>query len=319
MSIRKVAPQYEERLVTKWWQTGDDLVSNPNLTESSKGRLSDWTLQSGWSWNPDKKKITKATGAAAFSYMAQDAGQAIVDGTSYVVAFSLDSVSSSVKYLAPLLGGVTQSLQVVAAGRYGQVISPTVSSHLHGLVAEDDFAGVIGHCAIKEYTATEQIAWYETTVECVVPKGATAILKLPPAAEAQGRFYSIIMKYISASDSSLTIQSYGDVGAFTNIAFHEAVHDRLLFYCNGSYWFVVSNNRIGDAPTSRAVQEAPNGTRTTFTCYDNFVPGTLQVYQDGAHQTYTTDYAESSTTQFTFTEAPPEEAVIQVTYMRQGG
>jgi hypothetical protein len=63
---------------------------------------------------------------------------------------------------------------------------------------------------------------------------------------------------------------------------------------------------------------ATNGTQKLFTLPsgDEYVSGLLEVYLDGLMQAKGVDYAETSSTTFTMTDAPDSDEALRINYIR---
>jgi hypothetical protein len=62
--------------------------------------------------------------------------------------------------------------------------------------------------------------------------------------------------------------------------------------------------------------ESPNGSLKVFTLASNHEYVLLSVYLDGIRQTKNVDYTESSSSTFTFTNAPDADEVIKIDYIK---
>lgn len=67
-----------------------------------------------------------------------------------------------------------------------------------------------------------------------------------------------------------------------------------------------ANVRANVSPT-----ESPNGSRTVFTVPETYIAGTLTVFLNGLHETYV---SETTTTTFTFEDAPHTGDIITLNY-----
>jgi len=63
---------------------------------------------------------------------------------------------------------------------------------------------------------------------------------------------------------------------------------------------------------------ATNGAQKVFTLLsgDEYVSGLLEVYLDGLMQTKEVDYAETSSTTFTMTNAPDSDEALRINYIK---
>jgi hypothetical protein len=75
----------------------------------------------------------------------------------------------------------------------------------------------------------------------------------------------------------------------------------------------VSRFRFHQTPTP-----ATNGAQKTFTIPDDesYVAGLLEVFLDGVLQTKNIDYTETDSVSFTMTNAPDDDEVLRVNYIK---
>lgn len=81
---------------------------------------------------------------------------------------------------------------------------------------------------------------------------------------------------------------------------------QLDYYVPGSTSVATANVRANVSPT-----ESPNGSRTVFTVPEEYISGTLTVFLNGLHETYV---SETTTTTFTFEDAPHTGDLITLNY-----
>ncbi len=62
---------------------------------------------------------------------------------------------------------------------------------------------------------------------------------------------------------------------------------------------------------------ATDGSQKVFTVANAYVSGLLEVYLDGLLQIKDTDYSETTSTTFTFTNAPASDENVRVNYIKQ--
>lgn len=81
---------------------------------------------------------------------------------------------------------------------------------------------------------------------------------------------------------------------------------KLDYFVPGDTTVATANIRANISPT-----ESPDGTRKTFTVPEAYISGTLAVYLNGLHETYV---SETTSTTFTFEDAPQTGDVITLSY-----
>ena len=82
--------------------------------------------------------------------------------------------------------------------------------------------------------------------------------------------------------------------------------NKLDFFTPGDTTVATANIRANVSPS-----ESPDGSRTAFTVPETYITGTLSVFLNGLHETHV---SETTSTTFTFEDAPHTGDVITLNY-----
>ena len=89
------------------------------------------------------------------------------------------------------------------------------------------------------------------------------------------------------------------------------ISGQLDYYVPGNTTVATASIRANISP-----DESPDGTRTVFTVPETYLSGTLAVFLNGLHETYV---SETTSTTFTFEDAPHTSDVITLSYAISAG